>query len=452
MADPNVVLLLAVLASFSTPFTLAAVNIALPAMAPELGLDAPGMGWVSLSFLLAAAALLVPFGRAADIYGRKKFFAAGFALFTAASLFCGLAATQAQLLAARALQGAGSAMVFGTSVAILTAVFPPQGRGRALGYVSAAVYAGLSLGPPAGGLLVQYASWRAIFLLNVPLGLLVLYLVARRLPGAEWKGAEGEKFDAAGAGLYAASLTALMYGLSRAAEPAGQAAAAAGAAGLWAFLARERRVPHPLLDAALLARNKVFAFSNLAAFLSYSATFASGFLLSLYLQYSSGLSARAAGFVLVFQPLLMAVFSPWAGRLSDRRDPGVIASAGMVLSAAGILLFAGPERGLPLWRVIAGLCTLGLGLALFGAPNTNAVMGSVEKRHYSLAAATLATMRLTGQMFSMAVVMLLLSVYAGKARPAPGAVAGLDRAFGAGVWVFAGLAAAGVAASLKRRR
>ncbi len=452
MADPNIVLLLAVLASFSTPFMLSAVNIALPAMAPELGLDAPGMGWVSLSFLLAAAAMLVPLGRAADIYGRKKFFTGGFAVFTAASLFCGLAATQAQLLAARFAQGLGSAMIFGTSVAMLISVFPPQGRGRALGYVSAAVYTGLSLGPPAGGLLVQYVSWRAIFLVNVPLGLLVLYLVWRRLPGAEWRGAEGEDFDLAGGALYAAALTALMYGLSRAAAPAGLAAAAAGVAGLWLFLARERRVRHPVLNASLLAENRVFAFSNLAAFLSYSATFAAGFLLSLHLQYSAGLSAKAAGFVLVFQPLLMAAFSPWAGRLSDRRDPGVLASFGMALSAAGILLFLGPERGLPLWRVIAGLCVLGLGLALFAAPNTNAVMGSVEKRHYGVAAATLATMRITGQMFSMAVVMLLFSFYVGNVRLGPGSSAGLERAFGTGVWVFAGLAAAGVLASLKRRR
>ena len=452
MVNPNTVLLITVLASFSTPFTLSSINVALPAMAPELGLDALALGWVSLSFLLASAALLVPMGRAADLFGRKKLFTAGFMIFTAASLLCGLAASSAQLLAARALQGVGSAMIFGTSVAILTSVFPPEKRGKALGWVSAAVYTGLSLGPPLGGLLVQHASWRVIFLLNVPLGVLVLFLVRRGLAGAEWKGAEGEKFDTAGAVLYAASLAALMYGLSSIASSPGKVFAAAGAAALGLFLRWETRVPHPLLNAGLFLENRVFAFSNLAAFLSYSATFAAGFLLSLHLQYAGGFTPGKAGLVLAAQPLFMVAFSPWAGRLSDRRDPGVIASLGMALTASALLFFSGPAAGLPLWRIISGLSLLGLGLALFAAPNTNAVMGSVEKRYYSVASATLATMRVTGQMFSMAVVTLLFSVFIGPVKLGPGNVAGLERAFGLAVWLFSALAALGVAASLARRR
>lgn len=452
MVDPNTVLLITLLASFSTPFMLSSINIALPAMAPELGLDAMSLGWVSLSFLLASAALLVPMGRAADLFGRKKVFTLGFIIFTAASLCCGLAASQAQLLAARVLQGAGSSMIFGTGVAILTSVFPPEKRGKALGWVSAAVYTGLSLGPPLGGLLVQYLSWRAIFLLNVPIGLLVLYLVRRGMAGAEWKGADGEDFDLAGALIYAGALAALMYGLSTITETPGRGLAAAGAAALALFLRRETRVPHPILNARLFLSNRVFAFSNLAAFLNYSANFAFGFLLSLYLQYQKGMSPKQAGFVLAFQPLFMVAFSPWAGRLSDRGDPGVIASLGMGLTAAGIACFAGPESGLPLWRVTTGLCVLGLGLAFFSAPNTNAVMGSVEKRHYSVASATLATMRITGQMASMAIVMLLFSVFIGRTRLGPDSGPGLPRAMGAAVWVFTALSALGVLASLKRRR
>lgn len=452
MVNPNTVLLIAVLASFSTPFMLSAINIALPAMAPELGLDAITLGWVSLSFLLASAALLVPMGRAADLFGRKKVFTAGFVIFTAASLLCGLAASAPQLLAARVLQGVGSSMIFGTSVAILTSVFPPEKRGKAIGWVSAAVYTGLSLGPPLGGLLVQHLSWRAIFLVNVPLGLLVLALVKKGMAGAEWKSAEGEEFDLPGALLYASALGALMYGLSSITSTYGPAFAAAGAGLLALFLARETRVAHPVLNARLFLENRVFAFSNLAAFLNYSASFAAGFLLSLHLQYAEGMTPRQAGFVLVFQPLFMVAFSPWAGRLSDRRDPGVIASAGMALTAAGILFFSAPAAGLPLWRIIAGLSVLGFGLALFAAPNTNAVMGSVEKRQYSVASAALATMRVTGQMFSMAVVMLLFSVFIGRTRLGPENLAGLERAFGAGVWIFAALAALGVLASLKRRR
>jgi EmrB/QacA subfamily drug resistance transporter len=452
MVNPNTVLLITVLASFSTPFMLASINIALPAMAPELGLDAMDLGWVSLSFLLASAALLVPMGRAADIYGRKKLFTWGFVIFTAASLFCGLAASAAQLLAGRLLQGIGSSMIFGTSVAILTSVFPAEKRGKAIGWVSAAVYTGLSLGPPLGGLLTQHVSWRAIFLLNVPIGLLVLWLVKKGLAGAEWRGAEGEKFDLPGALLYVAALGSLMFGLSEITGARGIIFSGAGAVLLALFLVRETRIRHPILNAGLFLRNRVFAFSNLAAFLNYSASFAIGFLLSLYLQYAAGLTPRGAGFVLVCQPLFMVAFSPWAGRLSDKRDPGAIASAGMALTAAGILFLALPQAGLPLWRVIAGLCVMGFGLALFAAPNTNAVMGAVAKPQYSVASAALATMRVSGQMFSMAVVMLLFSVFIGKVRLGPENYDGLTRAFGAGVWIFSGLAALGVFASLKRRR
>ncbi len=452
MPAPNTVLLICVLASFSTPFTLSALNVALPAMALDLHLDARGLGWVSLSFLLASAALLVPMGRLADIFGRKRLFTSGFAIFTAASLACGLAVTPWQFFSARVIQGAGSAMVFGTAVAILTSVFPPERRGKALGWVSAAVYTGLSFGPPAGGLLTDLLSWRAIFLVNVPLGLLVLWLVRRGLAGAEWRGAEGESFDLAGAALYAGALALLMYGLSSAGEKAGPALAAAGAAGLFIFLRRETRVAHPVLNASLFLRNRVFAFSNLAAFLNYSATFAAGFLLSLYLQYREGLSPRQAGLLLAVQPVLMAVFSPWAGRLSDRRDPGVIASAGMALTAAGIACFWVGAQGLPAWRIAAGLAVTGLGLALFAAPNTNAVMGSVERAQYSVASATLGTMRLTGQMFSMAAVLLLFSLLLGRVRLDAGNAAALGPVMNAAVALFAGLCAAGILASLKRRR
>lgn len=451
MPAPNTVLLIAVLASFSTPFTLSAVNIALPAMAAELSLDALALGWVSLSFLLASAALLVPMGRAADIWGRKRIFAAGFVLFTFASLLCGLAGAAWQLMAARALQGAGSSMIFGTSVAMLTAVYPPEKRGKALGWVSAAVYTGLSLGPPLGGLLSEHLSWRAIFLVNVPLGLLVLWLLRRGLAGAEWRGAEGEPFDWAGAALYSASLSLVMYGLSRVREPAGLAILAAGVAGLAFFLGREAAAPHPLLNAGLFLRNRVLAYSNLAAFLNYAASFSASFLLSLHLQYSAGLGPREAGLLLVCQPVFMVLFSPWAGRLSDKVDPGVIASLGMAVTAASLLVFLGPA-GLGPLRAALGLCALGFGLALFAAPNTNAVMGSVGKAHLGLASAALATMRVTGQVFSMAVVTLLFALFIGKAPLGQATLGGFHRAFGAGVLVFSGLAALGVLASLQRRR
>ncbi|HOW89922.1 MAG TPA: MFS transporter, partial [Elusimicrobiales bacterium] len=180
MTDPNAVLLAAAIASFSTPFMLSAINVALPHISRDLGMNALAMGWISLSFLIVSTVFLVPAGRAADIYGRKRVFTAGFAVFTAASALCAMAGRGWQLIMFRSLQGLGSAMIFGTSVAMLTSVYPGARRGRALGIVSSSVYLGLSLGPFLGGILVESLSWRSIFYLNIPMGAAVLYLLRAR--------------------------------------------------------------------------------------------------------------------------------------------------------------------------------------------------------------------------------------------------------------------------------
>ncbi len=447
--NPNTVLLITVIASFSTPFTLSSVNVALPAISGDLGMNARELGWVALSFLLASSVLLVPLGRAADIYGRKKVFASGFAIFTAASLLCGLAQSSWQLILFRVLQGFGASMIFGTGIAILTTVFPAEKRGRALGMSAAAVYLGLTLGPFLGGILVQGLSWRSIFFVNVPVGLLVLYLISTKMK-AEWKGSAHETFDLKGSAIYSFSLAALMLGLSAVTEGPSWLAIAAGLAGFAWFLKHEAGARHPVLNTRLFFRNKVFFFSSVAALLNYCASFALSFLLSLYLQYIKGLTPRQAGFVMVVQPICMALCSPAAGRLSDRIEPRIVASWGMAVTGAGLLFFARIDAGTPMSVIVAGLSVFGVGLALFSAPNTNAVMGSVEPRSYSLAAALLATMRVSGQTLSMAIVMLLFSVLIGQSRIGPGNLEQLARSFRLAVYIFTALCVLGVFASLKR--
>jgi MFS family permease len=200
----------------------------------------------------------------------------------------------------------------------------------------------------------------------------------------------------------------------------------------------------------LFFRNAVFAFSNLAALINYSATFAVTFLLSLYLQYIQGLSPLAAGTVLVAQPVVMALGSPFAGRLSDRKEPQLIASAGMAITAASLAALAFLREGWPLSVIGLELALLGLGLALFSSPNTNAVMSSVEKRYYGLASATLGTMRLTGQMFSMAIATFVLSVFLGNVRIGPEHHLALLQSMRVLFAVFALLCTAGIIASLAR--
>jgi EmrB/QacA subfamily drug resistance transporter len=442
-------LVAATLASFLTPFMGSATNVALPAIGQEFSLDAVQLSWVATSYLLAAAVFLVPFGRLADIHGRKRVFLCGMVLFCVTSLAVGLSQSGAMLIAARVGQGIGSAMIFGTGVAMLTSVFPARERGKVLGVNVAAVYVGLSLGPFVGGFLTQNLGWRSIFLLVVPLGLLAVAFVLWRVKG-EWAEAQGEPFDLAGSAIYALSLVVLMLGFSFLPELSGAGAILLGAMGFVAFLAWESRAAFPVVNVGLFTGNRTFAFSNLAALINYSATSAVTFLMSLYLQYIKALTPQQAGLVLVSQPVIQAAFSPLAGRLSDRIEPRIISSSGMTLTAVGLvlLIFAKPET--PLWAIILCLVLLGFGFALFSSPNMNAIMGSVERRFYGVASGTLGTMRLLGQMLSMGIATLLFALYLGRVEITPQTypffMASAKTAFA----VFAALCSAGIFFSLTR--
>lgn len=444
-------LLVTTMDSFLTPMMASAVAVALPSIAREFSMSAVQMGWVASAYLLAAAAFLLPFGRLADIHGRKKVFTIGTLLFGASSLLAGLAPDAGVFLLARALQGTGGAMIFGTSVAILTSVFPPQRRGWVLGINVAATYSGLSLGPFIGGLLTQSLGWRAVFLVNVPLGLLVLaalWLKMRR----EWAESRGEPFDWRGSLAYSAMLSAFMLGFTWLPARRGAFMLTAAAGAFVLFVRRELRVPYPIFQARLARGNAVFAFSNLAALVNYSATFAISFLLSLYLQYIKGFTPRTAGLVLIAQPAVMALFSPLAGRLSDRLEPRLVASLGMAICAAGLLAFAGLGPASGLGFIVSALVVVGFGFALFSSPNTSAVMGSVDKRNYGVAASTLGTMRIVGQMLSMAIATLVFSLFIGRLRITPASYPLFLSSLRVSFLIFFGLCCCGVFFSLARGR
>jgi EmrB/QacA subfamily drug resistance transporter len=450
-ASKRAALIAATLASFLTPFMGSATNVALPSIGDEFAMDAVLLGWVPTAYLLAAAMFLVPFGRIADIHGRKKIFTYGIIVFTLAALFSGLAPSTAALIVARILQGMGSAMIFGTGVAILTSVFPTSERGRVLGINVAAVYVGLSLGPFVGGLLTQNLGWRSVFLVTIPLGLVAVAFVLRRLEG-EWAEARGEAFDLTGSIMYSLTLLVLMYGFSLLPEVLGGGLILIGLVGLGAFVRWELKAKTPVLNLDLFLHNRPFAFSNLAALINYSATSAVTFLLSLYLQYIKALSPQQAGVVLIAQPIVQAAFSPLAGRLSDKVEPRLIASIGMALTAIGLVLLIVMTPATPLWAIIARLMLLGLGFALFSSPNMNAIMSSVEKRFYAVASGTAGTMRLVGQMLSMGIALLLFALYIGRVEIAPSVyplfLISMKTAFA----IFAALCVGGIFASLARGR
>ena len=439
----------ATMASFLTAFTGSSVNIALPVVGHDFSMDAILLSWVPTSYLLAAAMFLVPIGRLADIHGRKRVFILGITVFTFASLLAGLAPTSAVLIVARALQGIGGAMISGTGVAILTSVFPVQERGRVLGINVAAVYLGLSLGPPLGGVLTQQLGWRSIFLMTLPLGLAVIVFVLWRLEG-EWAEARGEAFDLIGSAIYAVALVALMYGFSQLPDLVGAALIALGLVGFLGFGFWELNSASPVLNLGLFRSNRTFTFSNLAALIHYAAVYAVSFLLSLYLQYLKGLSPQQAGLVLIFQPVVQFLFSPAAGRLSDRIEPRILASAGMVCTAIGLFLLVFLSPATPLWVIVANLILLGFGYALFSSPNMNAIMGSVQRKFYGVASGMLATMRLIGQMLSMGIATLLFALFLGPVEITPDLYPLFASSVRVAFVVFAVLCVMGVFASLAR--
>ncbi|MBM3155970.1 MAG: MFS transporter [Chloroflexi bacterium] len=450
-ASKKFVLIAATLGSFLTPFMGSSINVALPSIGKELEMDAVLLGWVATAYLIAAAMFLVPFGRIADIQGRKKVFTLGIIIYAIASLVSGFSTSAFMLIAFRVLQGIGGAMIFGTGVAIVTSVFPVGERGRALGINVAAVYIGLSVGPFAGGFLTEHFGWRSVFYANVPLALIVLALIIWKMKG-EWATARGEKFDIPGSIIYGIMLVAIMYGFSRLPAMLGGWLILVGIAALAVFVWWETRVKSPVLNINLFRKNVVFALSNLAALINYSATFAMSFLLSLYLQYIKGFSPDVAGSVLIAAPVMQAIFSPLAGRLSDRVEPRVLSSAGMALSAVGLIMFIFLGRDTHLAFVVISLIVLGFGFALFSSPNTNAVMSSVENRFYGVASATLATMRQVGMMLSMGVAMLLFSVYIGRVQITPEYYDEFLTSVRVAFIIFACLCFGGIFASLARGR
>lgn len=406
-------LTVATLTSFMGPFTISSVNVALPTIQSEFSADAVVLSWVATSYLLAIAVFLVPFGKVADIYGRKKIFALGLMIYTSSSLLAIFSFSMTALIAMRVLQGVGAAMFVTTGMAIITSIFPPARRGKAIGIYVSAVYIGLSVGPFAGGFLTRYLGWRSIFAVAVPFGAVSIFMAIKYLKG-EWADARGEALDIRGSMLYGVSILLLIYGSSLLPRIVAVYLMIAGLGGLGLFIGHELRVPYPVFEVKLFSQNRLFTFSSLAALINYSATFALTFLLSLYLQYIKGIPPQYAGSILIAQPIVMAVFSPLAGRLSDRIEPRLMASAGMSITVLGLIFFVfiGPDTSKRM--IVLILAFLGFGFALFSSPNMNAIMSSVEKRYLGIASGTVATMRLLGQMVSMAIAMVVFAIFIGR--------------------------------------
>jgi len=447
--SPALVLFVTTVSAFCTSFAASSVNVALPLIGAEFHLGGVGLNWVVTAFVLVSAVLVMPMGRLGDLHGRQMIFAWGMVVYTVGSILGALALGAVWLIASRALTGVGAAMAFGTVTAVLVAAYPPEQRGRILGINVAMVYFGLSAGPVFGGVLTQAFGWRSLLWVHALLSTVVVVLVFWKLRGNDRQHHHGG-FDLVGSLLYAAGLSLLLIGFSDLPQPLGLGLTAAGVAVLAGFWIFESRAASPILPVTLFTKNRTFAFSNIAAMISYSATFAVAFFLSLYLEVVRGLSPGQAGLLLITQPLVQAVFSPLTGRLSDRVSPRLLASVGMGLCAVGLAFLALLDASTSMGFVVGALVLLGLGFALFSSPNTNSIMGAVEKKDLGLASATVATMRVVGQMLSMGLALVLLSLILGKAPVEPSTAQQFLTAQHGGFGISAALCALGILASLAR--
>lgn len=395
---PIAILPVIALTSFMGTFLISSVNIALPAIGRDFELSPVMLSWVVTSFLLSTALFLLPVGIWADRRGVKKVYQYGLIIFTLTTFLIPLSQSGIWLVVLRFVQGIGAAFMNTTGQAILVAAYPPQQRGRVLGISVSATYMGLAMGPFVGGYLTQYAGWTTIFWLSGVLGVAATVVALRNL-GADTK---------------------------------------------------EVHTAAPAFDIRLFTRNRLFAFSNLAALINYTATTAIVFFLSFYLQQVQNFPPRVAGLILVAQPLMMSMFSPLVGRMSDKVQPRYLATAGMAMCSLGLVAFSFLTETTPLTFIVAILIWEGIGFALFSSPNMNTIMSSVDKRNLAIASGTAASMRVVGQIVSMSVVTLLFSLFFGDKLMHDVTNPQFLKAMKYGFSIFATLGVAGIYFSIRR--
>lgn len=399
-----------------------AVTVALPTMAREFGVGLDALQWVLTAYLLTITAILPLFGRLADMLGRKRILNAGLALFVAGSAVVALAPTFPVLVASRALQGVGAAMFMATIMGTAVITFPPGQRGRVLGLIGSIVAAGTLLGPPLGGLLTDAFGWRAIFLINLPIGLLGAVGTFFFVPADAGTGGGLRELDLPGAALFAGFVTALLVGLGRGptsgwADPEVAVLLAAAVVALGLFVLRERRTAQPLIDLALL-RRRVFGLGIVAAFLYFAIITITPFLFPLYLQEVLGWSTSTTGLVMALQAAAMLVVSPFSGWWSDRAGSGRPALAALVLLLLSLLATVLLTEDTPLWAVAVLLVLLGVGPGMFNSPNNSAIMGDVPRARIGTATGILSTTRNLGRAVGVAAVAVGYQAFAGTSATA----------------------------------
>ncbi|MDX1468885.1 MAG: MFS transporter [Acidimicrobiia bacterium] len=381
------------------------VNIAFPTLVDELETTFNSIQWVALGYLLTIATLTLGMGRLGDVIGKKGLYVAGYVGFTVASALCGLAPDVGWLIGFRVLQAVGAVLVLSLGSAILVEAFPPTERGKALGWIGTAVSLGIISGPVIGGLLISAFSWRAIFFVNVPVGLIGTFVALRHVP--KTPPAAGQRFDFLGAALMSTSLLSLSLALTLGqvrgfASPPMLGLFFLAAATAAAFIRIEFRVESPMIELRLF-KNPVLTVSVVSGFLTFVCMSATFFLLPFYLDGMLGLDLRTVGLLLGAAPLMVGLVSPLAGSLSDRIGVRPLTLAGLITMSGAYLGFLTIDLDLTVPHYLAIAIPLGIGVAVFQSPNNSAIMGSVPKEYMGVGGGLLTITRLLGQITGIAV-------------------------------------------------
>jgi EmrB/QacA subfamily drug resistance transporter len=427
------------------------VNTILPVITQYFHSDVATIEWVVTVYLLVVSGLLLSFGRLGDLRGNKRVYLWGFVIFVLGSALSGFSPAPLYLIAARAFQALGAAMLFANSPAILTKIFPASQRGQALGLQGTMTYLGLTTGPFLGGWLADTFSWHAVFFINLPIGLLAAWLSWRVIP-RDVPSEREERFDLSGAFTFMAGLVALLLGLNQGNSwgwfsPLTLGLFVGSILILAVFVWIESRAPAPMLDLSLF-RSRVFNLATISPILNYLCVYGVLFLMPFYLIQGRGLSAAQAGLILTAQPLVMALTAPFSGTFSDRIGSQIPTTIGMLILSVGLFLLSRLTPTSPFIHAILGLAVSGLGVGLFVAPNNSALMGAAPRSRQGIASGVLALARNVGMVLGIGLTGAIFTTFLSRGDPNLPAV--LVPAVNAGFLFASGVALLAALASFAR--
>ncbi len=411
-SEKKTLLIASCTASAITPMTGSMMNLSLVGIGASFSVGSFSLAYINTVFLISSVIFMVPIARIADMMGRKNLFIFGLIIYLIASFLAYFSISFAMLLSLRFLMGVGAAAMATTAMTMITDAFGPKERGSAIGYVTASVYFGLAMGPVIGGLINDVFGWRAVFLVTVPLVIVSLFSVWR--VRSDYTIKEKKRFDLTGTLLYTAGVSLTIAGLINLPRFESFASMALGLMVLMAFFRYEKQIKYPVLNVNIFS-NKLFTRSSLASFLINSANFSVVFFMALYLQTIGALSSSQAGMIMVIQPLIQTSLTAYFGKLYDRmKDKRMLPTAGVMISGVGVTLMIFLSLEVNFILVVTSLVFFGLGNSVFNAPNTTAIMSSVQSCDRGSASAMVAVVRQFGMLVSMGIVMGTISVVMGS--------------------------------------